>query len=629
MTIEYQFAGVFSPEKEGFSGTIHLTNRSQDNLSEIEFHCSFVRPLDNAEIIGGKLLSREGDYHIFKVDADLAKDNSIELKFISKISKMVKVTDWPYGMFIKTSTGIVQLVDKTIAPTMPSKEVPQIAAPEIAIVPAPQSIARLNGELELPAVMNVSGIDSRLLAVVQSLFGKHNIKQSLKAVEQNGFIKLVSLESDKADAYNLTINADGIEIAAKDYNGHLYGLISLLQHIANHSVAVPCVKIEDWAEYEYRGTHLDVCRHFFDAQTIKKYIELSAFYKFNYFHWHLTDDEGWRVQINAYPELTQKGAWRGVGEVLPPQMGTGSQRYGGFYTQAEIKEVVAFASNLGVTIIPEIDLPGHCRAVLKSLPDLLIDQSDRSKYISVQSYSDNVLSPALDATYDFIYTVLDEVCELFPGEWLHVGSDEVPEGAWLDSDLCKDKIIDLGLSGKPQLHGHMLRQIEKYLQSKGKKMAGWEEVRTGELVSTCTRVYSWQGVEAGRLAAQAGHSVVMTPAQYNYLDLSHSMDVADPGYYWAGTVNLATAYGYNPRDEKLDEQYHSNIVGVQSCLWTEIVTNEDRIGLMTLPRLLAIAEVSWTSHSKKDYDRFFACAVNHIQYLENMDWNYRSLDWGW
>jgi hexosaminidase len=631
MTVEYQFKATFVSGKAGFTGDVTLCNKTDRDLLDIELHFSVACSLDKATIFGGELMSRDGDFHIFKLDGALKKGQSLKMKFVADYYQMIKVSEWPYGEFIKSEGKIIELENKTLFPDMPDVEIPIHQKPTYSIIPKPQMLMEGDGVFNLSETLSVYIENDRVFDVVESLFSKHQVKQTLIRVSEltNADIVFQQSAQEKESAYQLSISETGVCIRAADYNGYLYGAISFLQIIAKADGQLACVEINDYPEFEYRGNHLDVCRHFFDVQTIKKYIELTAFYKMNYFHWHLTDDEGWRIEIKSYPELTQKGAWRGLDEVLPPQMGTGSSRYGGFYSQDDIKEVVKYAAEFGVTVIPEIDVPGHCRAAIKSLPDLLVDSTDESDYISIQSYSDNVLSPALDETYKFIYAVLDEVCDLFPSEWVHVGSDEVPDGAWLKSELCHEKRELLALESKEKLHGHFLREVEKHLEEKGRKMAGWEEVRTGELASNSTRVYSWQGVEAGRVAAKAGHSVVMTPAQYTYLDLSHTMQEADLGYCWAGSIDLEKAYNYEPIDQALEKQYHKNIVGVQACLWTEVVEDEKRIGLMVLPRLQAIAEVAWSAKKNKDYSDFYLRVVEHKAYLDNMSWSMRPQSWGW
>ena len=320
--------------------------------------------------------------------------------------------------------------------------------------------------------------------------------------------------------------------------------------------------------FGFRGIFLDCARHFHTPATIKRLLKLMSLYKFNRFHWHLTDDEGWRLEIKAFPALTDVGAWRGHDLAIGPQLSGGAEPYGGYYTQSEVKELVSYASELGITVIPEIDIPGHCHAAIKALPELLVEAADHSRYLSVQHFDDNVLNPALPGTYRFLEAVLDEVCELFPGPQIHMGGDEVPTGVWTDSPACQQLMAEQGYSDCRELQGHLLRHCQRYLADKGKRMIGWEEILHGDKVSRNAAVCAWTSFQAGLDAAAAGYPVVMAPAQSLYLDLAWSQDIHEPGLYWAGTLNLEQVYACDPAPA--DFHANDNILGVLSPLWSEL-----------------------------------------------------------
>jgi hexosaminidase len=307
-------------------------------------------------------------------------------------------------------------------------------------------------------------------------------------------------------------------------------------------------------------------------------------------------------------------------------MGTGFKRYGGFYTQKQARELVHRASSLKIVVVPEMDLPGHARALLKSLPEL-VEPADRSHYRSVQHHNDNVLNPALAATSKVLNTLIDEWCQVFPGSLFHIGADEVPKGVWKDSPVAQ-KWRQEHQATSEQLLGHWVSTMEATLNARQKTLAGWEEVRDGEGASTNAWIFSWQGVDAGIAAAEAGHPVVMTPAQHCYLDLAVTEQFDDPGYWWAGTVNLLQVYQYDPKLE-MSVKASENIKGVQYCLWSELVQSTEEAEFMWFPRLLAGAQVVWGDNTNDNYGIFFDSVKGWVNVLTHLGLAVRSEKMGW
>ncbi|WP_024372753.1 beta-N-acetylhexosaminidase, partial [Vibrio natriegens] len=349
-------------------------------------------------------------------------------------------------------------------------------------------------------------------------------------------------------AYRLKVTEESIKIEAGSKSGFTYASATLLQLIRRNgedtSMEVVCCSIKDRPRFKYRGMMLDCARHFHSVEQVKRLINQLAHYKFNTFHWHLTDDEGWRIEIKSLPELTNIGAWRGLDESIEPQYTHLSQRYGGFYTQEEIKEVVAYAAQRSITVIPEIDVPGHCRAAIKSLPHMLVEAEDTTEYRSIQHYNDNVINPALPGSYEFIDKVLEEVATLFPAPYIHIGADEVPHGVWSQSPACQALMEQQGYSDYKELQGHFLRHAEDKLRGLGKRMLGWEEAQHGNKVSKDTVIYSWLSEEAALNCARQGFDVVLQPAQTTYLDMTQDYAPEEPGVDWANPIPLETAYSY-------------------------------------------------------------------------------------
>lgn len=430
-------------------------------------------------------------------------------------------------------------------------------------------------------------------------------------------------------AYRLKVTEESIKIESGSKSGFTHASATLLQLIRSNgednSMEVVCCSIKDRPRFKYRGMMLDCARHFHSVEQVKRLINQLAHYKFNTFHWHLTDDEGWRVEIKSLPELTNIGAWRGLDEAIEPQYTHLSQRYGGFYTQEEIKEVVAYAAQRSITVIPEIDVPGHCRAAIKSLPHMLVEAEDTTEYRSIQHYNDNVINPALPGSYEFIDKVLEEVAALFPAPYIHIGADEVPHGVWSQSPACQALMEQQGYSDYKELQGHFLRHAEDKLRGLGKRMLGWEEAQHGNKVSKDTVIYSWLSEEAALNCARQGFDVVLQPAQTTYLDMTQDYAPEEPGVDWANPIPLETAYSYEPLAQVADDDpVRKRIRGIQAALWCEIINNQPRMDYMIFPRLTALAEACWTDKQHRNWTDYLSRLKGHLPLLDLQGVNYRQ-----
>ncbi|EHZ2653348.1 beta-N-acetylhexosaminidase [Vibrio vulnificus] len=430
-------------------------------------------------------------------------------------------------------------------------------------------------------------------------------------------------------AYQLKISQEQVRVEAGSSSGFVHATASLLQLLDYNSLTqeaqLACCSISDSPRFRYRGMMLDCSRHFHSVEQVKRLINLLAHYKFNTFHWHLTDDEGWRVEIKAFPALTEIGAWRGVDEAIEPQYTHISQRYGGFYSQEEIKEVVAYAAQRSIMVIPEIDVPGHCRAAIKSLPEMLVEVEDDTVYRSIQNYSDNVLNPGLSTTYQFLDGVLEEIAQLFPAPYVHIGADEVPHGVWSNSPSCQALMKQHGYQDYKELQGHLLRHAEQKLRSLGKRMLGWEEAQHGDKVSKDTVIYSWLSEDAAVNCARQGFDVVLQPAQTTYLDMTQDYAPEEPGVDWANPLPLEKAYNYEPlANIPADDPIHKRIWGIQTALWCEIINNPERMDYMVFPRIIALAEACWTQKEHRDWNDFLSRLKGHLPLLDKQGIKYRQ-----
>lgn len=436
------------------------------------------------------------------------------------------------------------------------------------------------------------------------------------------------------EGYRLDVTRDGISVVGTDHAGVFYGLQTLSQlmppdaetgAIQRGAVEIPAVSIVDEPRFAYRGMHLDVARHFFGPDFVKRYIDLLARYKINRFHWHLTEDQGWRIEIDAYPRLTEVAAWRDetqLGHGSEPFNGDG-QRYGGFYTKDEIRDIVAYAEERFVTIIPEIEMPGHATAALAAYPEFACH--DRPiKVATTWGVFEDIYCPT-DETFDFLETVLEEVIELFPGEYVHIGGDEAPKTQWEESDFVQNLMVEEGFREVEQVQGYFIRRIERLLNERGKRLIGWDEILEGGLAPNAT-VMSWRGTIGGIEASRMGHDVVMTPYSHLYFDYYQSEDQENEPFAIGGFLPLDTVYSYEPIPGPLRERDAERIIGAQANVWTEYMKTPEHVEYMLLPRMLALSEVVWTPREQKEYEDFLQRLEWHLARFDALGVTYRPLD---
>lgn len=426
--------------------------------------------------------------------------------------------------------------------------------------------------------------------------------------------------------YWLKSDKNGTTITATETSGIFYGIQSLLQliHKNGNKAELKATQINgDYPAFSYRGMHLDVCRHFFPVSFIKKYIDLLAMHKMNFFHWHLTEDQGWRIEIKKYPKLTEVGAWRNGSMVGHYRDQTyDSIRYGGFYTQEEIKEVVAYAKSRHVQVIPEIEMPGHALAALAAYPEFSCTGGP-FEVAKGWGVFDDVYCPK-EETFKFLEGVLDEVCKLFSGQYIHIGGDECPKTRWKTCANCQKRIKEQGLKDEHELQSYFIQRIEKYLNSKGKQIIGWDEILEGGLAPNAT-VMSWRGNDGGIAATKQEHQVIMTPGSHCYFDHYQGDKETEP-IAIGGFTPLDKVYSFNPIPEELNEREASYILGAQANMWTEYVATEEHLEYMVLPRMSALSEVLWTGPNADNFENFRLRLAPFLKSLDNQGYNYRKLD---
>ena len=428
------------------------------------------------------------------------------------------------------------------------------------------------------------------------------------------------------EAYTITVTKKGVTVKACGLSGFNYAVQTLKQMLpvevygkvaaADKNWNLPCVKINDAPRFKYRGLHMDVSRHFFDKAEVMRYLDVMAVHKLNTLHWHLTDDQGWRLEIKKYPLLTEVGSIRKetiVGHLFENNVYDGKPYGEGcWYSQEDVKEIIEYAASKGITVIPEIDLPGHMLAALAAYPQYGCTGGPYDVW-GRWGIADDVLCVGREETMLFLEDILTEVCELFPAEYIHIGGDECPKVRWETCPHCQAKIKELGLEDDDKfqaehyLQGYVTSRMEKFLAEKGKKLIGWDEILEGELAPNAT-VMSWRGVSGGLQAARMGHDAIMTPNTYFYLDYYQSLDQENEPLAIGGYLPVEKCYSYEPLANGMTEEEKAHIIGVQANLWTEYIPTADQLYYMLLPRLAALAEVQWCQPENKSWERFYESA---------------------
>ena len=521
----------------------------------------------------------------------------------------------------------------------------QVQPQAFSVIPMPAEVAVSEGAY--PVAGKAFFLDPRLDNASQDAIWR--FKDALEAATGRtsplgkGDIQFLVNPELAPEQYTVQVNKDGVVVEASALNGFVYACETLKQMLpaaiyggkkAKAHWVLPYVSIQDQPRFAYRGMHLDVSRHFWSVDEVKRYLDVMTVYKLNRLHWHLTDDQGWRAEIKAYPKLMEVSAWRN-GTVIKKDWGSNDGiRYGGFYTQEEMKEVVAYAAARGITVIPEVDLPGHMVAALAAYPELGCTGGPYEVWTR-WGVAKDILCAGNDAVFTFLEDVFTELMDIFPSEYIHIGGDECFGGdaepnrpdPWDVCPKCAARMKALGIKKGPQakhyLQNYVTSRVQAFLNAHGRKIIGWDEILQGDLAKGAT-VMSWRGVQGGIEAASRGFDAVMTPNGYCYFDFYQTQERDKEPFGIGGDLSLEKVYSYEPF-EGLAPEAEGHILGVQANLWTEYITTPEHLEYMLLPRMCALSEVQWCAADKKDYARFNASLDHTFEMLDAMGVNY-SLD---
>ena len=513
----------------------------------------------------------------------------------------------------------------------------KVATGDYEIIPLPQDVSQINGTpfLLTPSTSIIYPKGNDLLKQAGEFLASY-IKEATgytPKVVTDKSAKPIHLSIDKSisnpEGYRLTVTPEGIELVGATEAGVFYGIQTLRKSIPavaeGMNIELPAATINDYPRFAYRGMHLDVSRHFFPTDSVKKFIDILALHNMNSLHWHLTDDQGWRIEIKKYPELTTIGSQRKETVIGRNSGEYDGKPYGGFYTQDEIRDVIAYAKERFITIIPEIDLPGHQQAALAAYPDLGCTGGPYEVWTQ-WGVSDNVICAGNEKAMQFLEDVLTEVIDLFPSEYIHIGGDECPKDRWKACPKCQAKIKAEGIkadkkhSAEEYLQSYVISRMEKFVESKGRHIIGWDEILEGGLAPNAT-VMSWRGVDGGIEAAKQNHNVIMTPNTHLYFDYYQSSDTENEPFAIGGYVPLEKVYSLEPT-AGIPDEYKKYVIGVQANLWTEYIPTFSQVEYMVMPRMAALAEVQWTDPSKKEYQSFLPRLVRMTKLYDRLGYNY-------
>ena len=536
-----------------------------------------------------------------------------------------------------------------IAAAVPGKVASQSTAAEsirtIAIVPQPETLTVGRGSFRLTASTVIyadaatADIARRFAASLAPATGLA-LPVRVGTVGASGIVltRNARLTRLGTEGYELSVTPRLITIRGAEPAGVFYGLQTVKQLLPPEmfreakvdSVAwtIPAVRVVDRPRFAWRGAHLDVGRHFMPKEFVKKYIDLLALQKMNNFHWHLTEDQGWRIEIRKYPRLTSVGAWR-TQTIVGRQPGGDStawqydgQRHGGFYTQDDIREIVAYARDRFVNVMPEIEMPGHALAAIAAYPELGVTGKAADVGMRWGVYA-NILN-AEESTISFMQDVLTEVMALFPSKFIHVGGDEADKALWKSSPRIQERIAEVGVRDEHELQSWFIRRMDAFLTKAGRRLVGWDEILEGGLAPGAT-VMSWRGTEGAVQAARAGHDVVMAPTSHTYFDYFQSRNTAGEPLAFGGFIPLEMVYAFEPVPNELEPQYRQHVLGAQGQLWTEYMKGPKHVEYMAFPRLTALAEVLWSQPSRRNYPDFLERLDEHLRRLAVLDVAYRPL----
>ena len=605
---------------------ISITNNVNQSL-DLKICFSLVYSIEN--IVGGIILKKIGRYYEISPEK-----NEIILILQNPRIGSYNLSCGPEGLFVIDSKE--KKLECVIHPLKFEKPIPLVQYTDDQekilnpVIPIP-FLSQLKNEF-----VNISNLQFKIKEEEKDFFKKiKNITEVSNIVfNTTAGCEIVFLKKKlQADEYKIFIDKNLITINYSDYGGKLYSIITLVQLINLYKSKLPLGLIEDKPSLSWRGMHLDCARQFYTIAEIKRLFDYMCFFKLNRFHWHLTDNEAWRVELKCYPDLTAQGAYRGYNKKIPPFYGAGYDRSGGYYSRSEIKELIEYAKQRNIEIMPEIDLPAHSWTLLQIMPELRDSTSNISSE-DVGNYPDNTINPALEETHTFLENILEELSEIFSFNIIHVGVDERPKESWEGSPKVIEFMKKNNISSFDELQDDYMNKIISTLKDNQKLTAAWNEAAlpphndigsagsAGKVDKSCI-IFAWEHPDVGLLSAKKGFKTVLCPGQKTYFDMAHNNSTYERGICWAATIEVKEVFEWQPLKDYQPKEIE-NVLGIQGQLWSETITDKDYFDSMINPRLAALAEIAWSSKAKRTWSQFRSSLIKNMEYMTKMGWKFHS-----
>ena len=616
--------------------SIHLKNNDKKDFNNIKMCFSLIYSIISVE--GASITKQVGRYYelnLKKKHLLLNEKNIINIQLQIPRTGTYNLSCGPEGAFIlDENDNLIQseleilIFDQPIKKKFYGKINSAIINP---IIPEPLKTNLSNNFLK--------NSDKKFFSEdkeLQNIFHSLNLTSEILGINfnsNNGIEIKYNKTEMKIDAYKIIINSQNIQIYSNCYGGIFYALISILQLANYYGGDLPIGDIEDRPRFNWRGMHLDCSRQFHSIDQIKRLLIYMSLFKLNRFHWHLTDNEAWRLDLESFPNLAKKSSFRGYKEIIPPLYGSGYFESGGYYSKEDVKKLIIFAKNLNIEIMPEIDLPAHSWALLQIMPELY-DYTSNIKSEDVGNYKNNTINPALPATWEFLEKTIEEISDLFTYSVVHVGLDERPNSAWEGSQKITEMMKEKNLLSYEEVQDFYMNKVINLLNARNKITAAWNEAAltphknigsggsSGNIDKNCL-IFAWEHPDIALAAAKKGFQTIMCPGQKTYFDMAHNNSTEERGICWAATIEVAEIHSWKPLQD-IDNNLHNLILGIQGQLWSETLTDKSFLDQMINPRLATLAEVAWSSDERRGWGQFRSALLNGVKLLEKIGWKYHE-----
>jgi len=611
---------------------LHLKNNSKRSYKYFKLCFSLIYSIKSLK--GANIIKQIGRYYELILNQDSLPSGQsylITIKLQDSRINSFNMSCGPEGLFIIDKDD--RIINSYISKLTFEKEIVRpiyennLLKTSMPIIPEPYKVKL---KKEFISCKNNFFVNDLELVEIANYLGKIYRNLNIDFFSKNGLKIIYKKENLKNEEYSINISKKYVIISALGFSGIFYALISIIHLISFHNNKLPLGSIYDNPKFKWRGMHLDCVRQFHTVRQIKKLLNYMALFKLNRFHWHLTDNESWRLDLKSYPQLVRQSAFRGYREMIPPVYGSGFKRYGGYYSLRDVKEIVKYAKKLNIEVMPEIELPAHSWATIQVLPNLH-DRMQNSRFQDIGNYENNTINPALESTWSFLETVLKEVSEIFPFSLIHIGVDERPKNAWDGSPKMIKFMKKNKINNFDEIQDYFVNRIINFLKNNNKRTAAWNEAAlpvhndigssgsAGKIDKNCL-IFGWEHPSVSLESLKKGFETVICPGQICYFDMAYNNSTKERGLCWAATIETKQVHEWQPL-KNIPNKYHDLVKGIQGQLWSETLTHKNYFDLMVNPRLATLAEVSWSSDKRRNWKKFKSALSQAMKITKKLGWS--------